>query len=273
MINIKPEFRSENLNRAYPIEEDASWDVTNSSILDIRGWTRLAPIDPVIHSISRWDDIGDTTPSVLTDLAGLLEAGYIQIFFEVFNKTDLADRVIVVNIPSNTTDWPATVSGSVTNEAGIMTGYISVTVGESILDDVPNSNVVSGVAIEPTLIVPIGGQVVDEFRVIHQDSSPDQYLKGNLTFLQGINSRSTQRGSIIEFFAEKYAGLGNQIYDGNDRGKCRGVLSVNASSPGNNGKFTIKGSNGVVVTDYPDEHRIDIGVIADTKLVGCEDVD
>lgn len=274
MNSLNPEFRSENEHRKYPLLEDASTSISDSSILDIRGWTRKPVIDPKIHTVSRWDDSGDPAPSVVSGLSSHLQAGYIQIFLELFSGSLLANRVLALNIPVDNVSWPIAVSGQALDPSGVLLVKVVASIGADILVDMPeNASLMSNISvpIEPTLIIPIGGQVVDQLRVIHQDSTPEDYLHGKLVLRQGINSRITQRNSVLEFLAEKHAGLGNQLYEGNDRGKCRGVLYVNSSNPDSKGNFFIKGGNGIVITDYPEEHRINIGVVPDSKLIGCSD--
>lgn len=277
MNTQNPSFLSENRNRQYPLSEDSSWPLSSSSILDLRGWSRLPILaNPRVHTVSRWDDSGSTAPAVQSDLAAYLVAGNIQIFLELFDYSSLANRIISINIPVDNSTWPYLAKGQLIDGSGVLVAQINATVDSAITGDLPgNADIFSAIScpIEPALIVPIGGQVIDQLKVIHQDGTPDEYIRGKVVIKQGINSRITQRNSTIEFLAEKYAGLGNNKYEGDDRGKCRGVLHINSSSPNDKGFFFIKGENGVVVTDYPEEHRINIGIVPDSKLIGCSDGD
>lgn len=195
------------------------------------------------------------------------------------------ESIVCFYVPLDNTIWPyACVSSFYGNQSSPHYGRKifegKLVVGQSVLQicgeamgpDGPSEELnalFEGPYIEPSQIMEIGGTVIDSFDVISPDETPTRYLSGDIKFQPGINTSIIQSDNTITAYTALNNGLGRSVYSGTDKGACDGILMINGVQADSNGVFLIKGENGIIVTDYPNEHKIKISIDPNNPAFQC----
>ena len=256
----------------------------NAAFLDLRCWTKLKLIEmPRLFGAYVSGDIPD----------GLMEPfireGFLNIFFEVhyigIQTAPRYESIVCFYVPLDNTIWPyACVSSFYGNQSSPHYGRKifegKLVVGQSVLEICPEelgsdpsgerNALFGGPYIEPSQIMEIGGTVMDSFDVISPDETPTRYLSGDIKFQPGINTSIIQSDNTITAYTALNDGLGRSVYSGTDKGACDGILMINGVQADSNGVFLIKGENGIIVSDYPSEHKIKISIDPNNSAFQCQ---
>jgi len=273
-----PNFLFENENRSFPFEDskDLEKKLSFSSILDIKGFSR-SPISSKVAliGISRWDmdrpqpTIIGASPSDSLYVSEEIEQGKVQFYFKFQSLAYAMYMTIGIDI-SNLT-WPVFAQRHIEDEAATKYVSMSVLIGESILADFPTTRFTKfdDIFLEQSVIMECYKKSIDQFEIRHSNGSKD-YVKGALSFSNGMNSSVTQSGQSIRINAGVGEGEGRGRNNSTEISeKCNGILTINGVPPDIDGKFKIQAGKGISVVDDPPNHKIIISIQQDSPLIEC----
>jgi hypothetical protein len=267
-----PNFISENAERSFPFEmsKDISDIVPNDCFLDIKGFSR-SPLNGKVKLslITKWT-IGTIKPSVPAQYSNLVSQGHIQFFF-VFPSTP-NDLILSVDIPISTSDYPHRVTSSMSDDAGTKFLYMSSIVGESCQSIIQSSSgfiQLNDAFLEPSVISKLYKRSIDQLKIKHRNGSVE-FVKGDVIMINGRNCSVSQSSNTILFNALVGLGTGRGIYQGDEANeKCDGISSINGVLPSDSGVFKLEGGNGVIIENYPEQHKIVISIQKNSRVLKC----
>jgi len=253
------EFLTANVQRRFPFVENCpltAADTTQLSdgvILDAHGFFRERPeLAPQLTAIA-----GGTS-----GVDGAVAGHHLLIFS--MGRTD-APLTFSFLVDDSTTDWPLRMKASVADPfyPASLLGRLDIAVGETILG-IPDATslVFNGTALlEPSVVANLYRTQIDFVRIVHADDD-DEIVGGNLQIEQGYNMEVQRTRGGVMLAPSLGAGLGRftgSISPASTH--CSGaVMSINGQSPNKQGRFIVRGTNGIEVVNLPEQHKIQLRV-------------
>lgn len=247
------EFLNENSQRAYPLRENSQPVDTLSGtplpqdlLLDLSGYSLLP-----VHSVRLFKYSGADS-GVVGPYAPL--EGSSTLFFRINTGGTSFD----VGVPIVDMSYGARASGSLAMPGDVTVKAVAlvVTIGAGTLPDDEEFDFGISAPLEPSLIFDMSGSQVNLLEVIRQDVA-DYVVHGDVKLRAGYNMDIAQIGQTITLSPARGAGeLG--LYDAvSGTSPCTGlVLSISGVRPNLRGEFVLKGGKGIVIEDFPDDHKI-----------------
>jgi hypothetical protein len=283
MNSSYPSFISENANRSFPFVENTFADrVPNDCFIDLFFWSKfkVSQLPRFILAVNKEEGVDINIPP---DYKQFLKDGFCNLFFilhKIPEQENDYNGVVCAYIPLNNINWPYEAKTSSFLQNSAKAYELRLLVGENILNIAnqspfyfyPSDEYVlqntNGLLIEPSRVIYTGGTIIDEIRTISQDGQIKNNLNGNLKIVPGYNTAIYQENDTIIINSSPDIGIGAK-YNQEKSDICTGVFSINGVSPDKKGNFKLTGSNGVLIFDLPEEHKIVIVIDPKTKVVKC----